>query len=370
MIYQGAAVTIVASRAGDVHEGFLHDRHTAAAQFRTAFELPYRTNNGSKGIVTLRNEVVHASAPLDARAWTLQERLLSTRVLDYGDFQTTWRCPCDANISDGLELRQSSLRQYQEAISNPLSQPEHLYEAWNSLVQIYSQRNLTFPADRILAISGLAERFSQHLSFSEYYVAGMWSSAFPACLLWTNRAATPLLPRAATYQGPSWSWVAINTPVVFPYSHPGSLLISLVHCETIPRSQKRVSSRTKFGALQSARLELKGRLRPAEWKKSDYSTDSNSDQALRRHGEGKGEDLVLTFGHDTLEDDFTKAEIESISVFILVIFKGNKLRGLILRSNGAQAFSRVGSFDVYADTLSEKELDWLIAGDLEIITIV
>lgn len=80
--------------------------------------------------------------------------------------------------------------------------------------------------------------------------------------------------------------------------------------------------------------------------------------------------MVLTFGHDTLEDDFTKAEIESISVFILVIFKGNKLRGLILRSNGAQAFSRVGSFDVYADTLSEKELDWLIAGDLEIITIV
>lgn len=31
LIYQGAAVTFVASQAGDVHEGFLHDRHTSAA---------------------------------------------------------------------------------------------------------------------------------------------------------------------------------------------------------------------------------------------------------------------------------------------------------------------------------------------------
>lgn len=154
------------------------------------------------------------------------------------------------------------------------------------------------------------------------------------------------------------------------YTHPGSLIISLVHCETIPRSQKRVSSRTKFGALQSARLEIKGRLRLAGWKKSDYSTDSDCDQALRKHGEGKGEDLVLTFGHDTLKDDFTKAGIEFIPVFVLVIFKGNKLRGLILRSHGSQTFRCVGSFDVYADTLSEKELAWFIAADLESITIV
>lgn len=31
--------------------------------------------------------------PLGQRAWTLQERLLSPRVLDHGDVRTRWQCP-------------------------------------------------------------------------------------------------------------------------------------------------------------------------------------------------------------------------------------------------------------------------------------
>lgn len=41
-----------------------------------------------------------------------------------------------------------------------------------------------------------------------------------------------------------------------------------------------------------------------------------------------------------------------------------------MRPNGTRAVRRIRSFDVYADSLSEEELNWLIVVDLEVVTIV
>jgi len=100
---------------------------------------------------------------------------------------------------------------------------------WRGLVRDYTQRKLSRPTDRILAISGIAtayQRFAESRKQSHdctqttqsmitlsTYVAGHWLYRLPNDLLWTVHA--PQQARPTVYQGPSWSWTSVNGPVSF-----------------------------------------------------------------------------------------------------------------------------------------------------------
>jgi hypothetical protein len=92
-------------------------------------------------------------------------------------------------------------------------------------VRDYTQRQLSRPADRILAISGIATAYLQNVDESKSlqgptyrtslnsYVAGHWIYRLPNDLLWTVHK--PQLVRSLVHQGPSWSWTSVNGPVSF-----------------------------------------------------------------------------------------------------------------------------------------------------------
>ncbi|PVH85948.1 hypothetical protein DL98DRAFT_583035 [Cadophora sp. DSE1049] len=87
MIYKNATVTIAATRSSDVKDGFLDD--IKILQIHLSFVGP----NGR-----LRKLWVHTEPPelpdepLDRRGWTLQESLLSPRILNYGSKDLIWKC--------------------------------------------------------------------------------------------------------------------------------------------------------------------------------------------------------------------------------------------------------------------------------------
>jgi hypothetical protein len=81
---------------------------------------------------------------------------------------------------------------------------------WHSLIRNYTNRTLSVPTDRILAISGVAERYGK--VFQSKYFAGLREFAFPFALLWRIRSPTR---RPLAYQGPSWSWTSINGEVSY-----------------------------------------------------------------------------------------------------------------------------------------------------------
>jgi hypothetical protein len=86
-IYNSAMITIVASRAKTVNEGFLQVRDVGDPP-HLIFELPYQIRKGELRSVTLVNPQPHGNdwdrlEPLDTRAWAFQEKLLSPRLLDY-----------------------------------------------------------------------------------------------------------------------------------------------------------------------------------------------------------------------------------------------------------------------------------------------
>ena len=163
------------------------------------------------------------------------------------------------------------------------------YTAWALLLSKYTTSDLSFPQDKLVALSGLAETRARNTG-SEY-LAGLWRDRLPRELLWQwvdpaeNDTHRP-------YVAPSWSWASKDgeirmfnptshdeQPVLFPieildawvllqgescFGHvkDGSLIleasIARVQCVKIQDSRfSFITSSFSFQAIQS-RQTLRG----------------------------------------------------------------------------------------------------------------
>ena len=184
--------------------------------------------------------------PLANRAWVLQEQLLAARTLYFGENQVYWECcagrrseshPTLAKWTDGSDLEQFS--NWFEPSSNcdttlwawdaPLSvffrranaitgsgrntlannttsismPPEVADDIWYMLIIRYSTRQISFPYDRLSAVTGIAKAFARVTSYT--WAAGLWKEQMPLNLLWHSELTeTP----AKEHGFPTWSWAA------------------------------------------------------------------------------------------------------------------------------------------------------------------
>lgn len=287
-VYSQAHVVIVASRAEDAHDGFLHRRDVLEGQ-KMAFELPFRCRNGDIGSAFLLDP--HgAPEPLDGRAWALQERLLARRTLDFGSRQTRFACRRNqkghrdgwtplAEFSLGRanalppEIVQRHSNHKIFTPTSPLDLLSRMISTWRDMVYHYTERSLSIKTDRILAICAIAERYSTAIPGP--YLAGLWYASLPADLLWQVTTQPVFDKRPAKYQGPSWSWVSVDGPVMFLAKPPGERHDPRCSSdlEIIKASIKLRMTHAKFGAVDSGRLTVKGRLQTAEWAKQGGGWD-------------------------------------------------------------------------------------------------
>ena len=86
-IYGGANITIVAARPSSPTDGFLGERFPGRLE---ATGISYCCIGGQLGSVTLAKlgGGFESVEPTDERGWTLQERLLSSRIVEFGSLQT------------------------------------------------------------------------------------------------------------------------------------------------------------------------------------------------------------------------------------------------------------------------------------------
>jgi hypothetical protein len=225
-VYGGAVFTIAASRCRSVDQRFLATR-SFGANPPPAFTLPYRCRDGAMGAVTIVRLDL-SPEPIDSRGWTFQERLLSPRTIEYGTWQTRWLCQesgFDPKYTDGWKrkVEDSSVRKDTLHLLTPHTAVErghprfdyYFTSNWQSVVRAFTGRHLTKPTDRPLAILGIAARFASSLDEGDY-VAGLWKPYMQLDLFWYIEQGGAVA-RPVAFQGPSWSWTAVNGPVVHPY---------------------------------------------------------------------------------------------------------------------------------------------------------
>ncbi|KAF2262936.1 HET-domain-containing protein, partial [Lojkania enalia] len=166
----------------------------------------------------LFREQMEQDQPLLHRAWALQERLLSPRVLHFGATEIMWECMETSCCECGGEMYDFYLRDWEKKQLHPTtlvnSTASRTATGWRCLVYHYSMMRLTIPNDIFPAISGAAKVIAESLrqrGISSTYIAGMWKQSFIEECLWHTETDYLSLPlrRPLTYRAPTFSWASV-----------------------------------------------------------------------------------------------------------------------------------------------------------------
>jgi hypothetical protein len=279
-IYAGAFVTLFADCGCDDNAGFLSARQSYGpapiflkVQSGNLPPLPVyvryadasirQWDQPAKGHLFRSN--VNESF-LSDRAWILQERVMSRRILHFGKDQLFWECRTTALAEDGHLFQQEHLRKWlidsQQVILGTSLTDLELHLRWAKLVEVYTARKLTKGKDKLTALSGIASIFGKRTQ--ERYLAGLWKNSFHLNLLWQSDIKDPdeRPARPLDYRAPSWSWASVDCAVYMrgdrepkDFGLEPAFDIVDVHVET--------ASRDRFGQVLSGSVTLLALLKTA-----------------------------------------------------------------------------------------------------------
>jgi hypothetical protein len=217
-IYGNSNLNIAATASSDSRGGCFRSRNP---QIITPIKLDYGEAHGQFYLtdVSLWWERFE-KAPLNRRAWVLQERLLSPRVLHFDSDQLVWECneltACErfpVGIGDlvppRLRLRARFEAVFRSAVETGLKGRD-MVEIWKPIVRAYSACKLTKSSDRLIALHGVAMKIKNVLGCQ--YSAGLFHRDMESQLLWEIED-TKTSSRPESHIAPSWSWASILGPV-------------------------------------------------------------------------------------------------------------------------------------------------------------
>ncbi|KLU86055.1 hypothetical protein MAPG_05074 [Magnaporthiopsis poae ATCC 64411] len=195
--------------------------------------------------------------PLYHRAWTLQERVLSQRVVLYTRHQLLWECQT-ANLTQlGVPMNSINTIRLPDQCS-----ASELMSRWQVVVTDYSARDLSSSADKLPALSGLAQAFQSRMPDNQY-LTGLWETSLLDDLLWCHRPVAKsrraARGRPLTYRAPSWSWASVDGNVCWLWPAAG-IRNTEFYCAEVLRSCVELRVPDNFGEVVGGILVLSGPL--------------------------------------------------------------------------------------------------------------
>ncbi len=223
-IYGNAIVTVVAADSLNANAGI----SGVSPGSREAFQQVAKLNNGQHLLVHLPDASSIEKTPWNHRAWTLQELLLSRRLMIFAGGKLTWRCRGMTAHEDmpGSELgrepdpfpwlsikpqylglkarkgyRDGSITRHRDG--RTIVVRSGTFTEYVKVVEQYTHRDMRFPRDILRALAGLLRIFEQCFQYPISH--GLPEALLDAAILWLpmeklKRREVPDLDL------PSWSW--------------------------------------------------------------------------------------------------------------------------------------------------------------------
>lgn len=308
-IYENACFTLSATSAQRGHSMFSNmPREFEAFQVTKIRGEPIYIRPRFKhpvGISWEYGEILNGQ--LLRRAWVFQERVLSHRFVHFTSNEIFWEC----RESTWCECNSRSL-----AWSSHRMSPRTLGEQdWQSITHQYIKTQLTFEKDRLPALAGVAQRYSE-LRGGWTYLAGLWKEQLLSDLTWYKEKGREERPREQV--APTWSWASLPLggglqTTLFCGSMP------LVECRIIPHDAdvysgvKRIEITVEGPLLDLVVYKksdefLIGRHKEGFFDiQADFKTDPDDNIKYRAVRNGSSCRLLLLFEDDskpTLQDAF------------------------------------------------------------------
>ena len=273
--YYGCAIfTICAAAASAAAQGFLHVREPSPYGFGPVRLQLRDSEGGDAGKVYLLEEAKAAPEPTTTRGWTLQESLLSRRILIFAQRQLYWSC-----VDSFAGCGGASVGLVGSVIGNPSTLVDGIHtmgsllgrpteNQWDVIVRQYTRRGLSVAADKLLAVSALADSLTRLCAEREEkvrYLAGLLvqtsdPASLLAQLLWYSAGPRTRTKRAVPYRSPSWSWAAVDGPVHFA---PVARMMETATLAGVVDFDINVTVPTApFGSVHGGFLILESRMRP------------------------------------------------------------------------------------------------------------
>lgn len=347
-VYGNAYFTIVAGSARDSGGGLFEPR--------ARFHLPYIQDGNEQDqnervtaeVSMLMPDVEFKDLPINARGWSHQEWLLSSRLLVFRSSSPFFYCTSESERAQ-LSMRPSlgnpighGILRYRLPLEEESAQPGH----WFTILMGYTCRNLTNPRDKLPAVAGVARQWDVLTKGDGgEYLAGLWGKYLLPGLLWRREWDYFLLvcPNVdiCTHRerAPSWSWASIDCNTM--WAHTFRFREECYRARIIDCTTKLVTE-DRFGMVSEGRLVISGPATCAYLHKDDQD-------ALYDACSGIESSMPKELAAIWLDDDNAVTE-ENLKgdglVHCLCLYeKGRDAVGLILiEEDNSQIFRRVGVF--------------------------
>ncbi len=206
---------------------------------------------------------LHKDPPKDqkwrlfTRGWTLQERLLATRIVHFAPLELTWECKSEAHCECGFldnQMERSFKTTYDKMLQTRPS-ANSLMESWRHLVCLYMERKLTEESDRLPAISSLARQHSSPELGT--YLAGSWQNHLLEMISWyVNHESSSGQRRPTCYIAPSWCWASLVGSIDWDWSDRLPLSDLPEFVAEIQEAECKLSRSDPFGPVGSGHLVI------------------------------------------------------------------------------------------------------------------
>ncbi|KAK2058659.1 heterokaryon incompatibility protein [Colletotrichum caudatum] len=229
-VYRNSACNIAAAVSEDSSGGLFRARNPDVLPFKY---VP----KGPSHVFSRRNWRILPSdlwdngllgSHLYTRGWVFQERMLSPRLLQFGQGQIFWDCAtisaCEtlpAGLPLCLDAKAGVDRHWRQRLQEPVINVSLLVKTtegsaakfWESAVRSYTSCKLTQHRDKGAAMWGIA-KIVRDLE-GEEYAHGLWSTFLEEQLAWqvVGRPAANY-PEIDWPLFPTWSWTCLDVPIL------------------------------------------------------------------------------------------------------------------------------------------------------------
>ena len=368
-IYRNATMTNVAACAPAVTSGFLKDRPGPG---QSRFDIPCRHGPEKFVIVHIQEHLMYddKKEPVNARAWTFQEELISPRLLIYASHTLQWQCrtlTCNLGgsyhspIASTAPRLPSPQRLLLESPESKLGDdqltpeiPHAILQHWLRIVSRFSSRTSSLPSDKLPALSALAVSYAP--IFGPNYFTGIWERSAVHQLCWFAPDRRRFFTRPTQYRAPSWSWAALDGPVYFPsflLIDNASVCVPYHRFQIVEWQTSLKTSNLPYGEVTGGRLVVRAVMRKGTYNPSGSPTmvfdaqpnpyvdkkqavPSLTSAELKQNAQGYS---------DTVEDNFTRS-VHCLAMYYNDRSKPSRISGLMLVESSERngLFRRIGTY--------------------------
>jgi hypothetical protein len=221
-VYAGAACNIAATSAANSDVGLSFNRDVNALQ-------PFwiRKDNSEQSYVVINYCDVSSieRSPLNKRAWVLQERFLSKRIMHFTADGVFWEC-LEKRASDIFPDSMWSYKKHIPLVRDlremkisihgqhrfQLGLADDSYKFWRGILNRYTGCNMTRETDKLIAMNGIVRQIENMTGAR--MVWGMWDHLLIHELLWVPGSLQIQANfRPSEWRAPTWSWASQNLSV-------------------------------------------------------------------------------------------------------------------------------------------------------------